>query len=221
MRKRIISLFAVLILLYSVCITAFAHDVPDITRKGSIQITMRHGQELLPGGSITLFRVGEVCENNGDFGFSLTGDFKNSQLSLEDIKTAVVAETFEKYANENDLRGSTKEIGQDGKVIFDDLELGLYLLVQYDAAEGYNCMNSFLISVPGLEDGQYVYDVDGSPKMSALEKKPVEVEQPDDSEAPRTGEFGHPFSALVSSGLSLLVVSGILFFRKQKKSYEA
>ena len=180
MRKRIISLFAVLILLYSGCITAFAHDVPDITRKGSIQITMRHGQDLLPGGSITLFRVGEVCENNGDFSFLLTGDFKSSGISLEDIKTAVTAETFEKYVNDNNLQGHTQKIGQDAKVIFDDLELGLYLLVQYDAAEGFNCMNSFLVSVPGLEEGQYIYDVDGSPKMSALEKKPVEVEKEDD-----------------------------------------
>ncbi|MGN1191149.1 MAG: hypothetical protein ACI4S0_00615 [Dorea sp.] len=58
-------------------------------------------------------------------------------------------------------------IGEEGNVIFENLPVGLYLLVQTEAAEEYNAVSSFLVSVP-LQDGDgWIYNVDGNIKTSA------------------------------------------------------
>ena len=64
--------------------------------------------------------------------------------------------------------GSAVEIiGEEGNVIFENLPVGLYLLVQTEAAEEYNAVSSFLVSVP-LQDGDgWIYNVDGNIKTTA------------------------------------------------------
>ena len=65
------------------------------------------------------------------------------------------------------LGRSVKIIGEEGNVIFENLPVGLYLLIQTEAAEGYNAVSPFLVSVP-LQDGAgWIYNVDGDIKTSA------------------------------------------------------
>ena len=63
------------------------------------------------------------------------------------------------------------EISDLGLAEFGDLEVGLYLVVQTTAAENYNVVNPFLVSVPIQENGKYVYDVDALPKVGTATKK--------------------------------------------------
>lgn len=75
------------------------------------------------------------------------------------------------------------EISDLGVAEFDDLEVGLYLVVQTTAAENYNVINPFLVSVPIQENGSYVYDVDALPKVGTAAKKTPE---PPTRPTPRT-----------------------------------
>ena len=54
---------------------------------------------------------------------------------------------------------------------FSNLKLGLYLLVQTRAASGYSKISPFLVTVPYLNSGVYIYEVDADTKME-LEKEP-------------------------------------------------
>ena len=53
---------------------AFAHDVPDMTRTGSVSATLTYDDEAVPGGSVTLYRVGDVVQDDGDYLFAKTKD---------------------------------------------------------------------------------------------------------------------------------------------------
>ena len=68
--------------------------------------------------------------------------------------------------------------------------MGLYLVVQTTAAENYNVINPFLVSVPIQENGKYVYDVDALPKVGTATKKtpdtPDEPDTPDTPDEPDT-----------------------------------
>ena len=166
MRKHIALLLATIMLC---CVSAFAHNVPDLNREGSIRVTMRCEGKSVPGGTLTLYRVGDVQEEDGNFSFRLSEDFAGSEASLERLNAAL-AEALMTYARNEDPEGTTADIDREGRVEFPGLKAGLYLLVQEEAASGYFRADPFLVSIPMTEDGKYVYDVDASPKVEVVEK---------------------------------------------------
>ena len=63
-------------------VRAQAHDVPDLSRKGSVTVTVRMGETPVAGGSLTLYRVGDIAEDDGNYSFALTEAFAASGASL-------------------------------------------------------------------------------------------------------------------------------------------
>ena len=90
----------------------------------------------------------------------------------------------------DNAEGTVREVDANGNVNFDDLELGLYLVVQTKASKGYKPVNSFLVSLPMAEDGEWNYEVDASPKVGAYtpepETPPFPPDKPDKPDKPDT-----------------------------------
>lgn len=220
--KRLKTLFTVLLLICSVGMPVLAHEVPDQTRKGSIEITMHTDETTVGGGTLTLYRVGDVNESDGNYAFVLTEDFEESGESLENIGSAELANHLAAYAEEKTLEGLTQAIDDNGNVSFTELELGLYLLVQEEAAEGYNKLNPFVVSVPQMKEGAYVYEVDASPKVELTPAPtpplndpdepdvPEEPDEPDEPKLPQTGQLNWPIPVLTVAGLTLLALGWLL-----------
>lgn len=228
LRKNLSVLFIVIMLLCSISRTAFASETPDLSRQGSIHITMRQGDTVVPGGSMTLYLAGVIREAGGDYSFELTGDFAGCGLTLEDIQSAELAEALSEYAVSHKLTGETKTVGSDGEVFFDGLNPGLYLMVQEQAAEGYNQAEPFLVSIPMREADRYVYDVDASPKVEIKKASaPGESETPErpgepgngGPKLPQTGQLNWPVPVLTVAGLILFSIGWVLRFGK-KNRYE-
>lgn len=187
MKRRLHALLFALILICSVRMTVCAHSVPDLSQTGSVTVMMRDGGSIVAGGTLTLYRAGSITEDNGSYGFVPTEEFAGCGLSLENVGNAQLAEKLAAYAADQKLAGTTADIAEDGRAFFDGLELGLYLLVQNTAADGYYAVTPFLVSVPMLDaegDG-YLYAVDASPKTE-MKEIPSEPENP--------GEPGNPDS---------------------------
>ena len=222
-RRRLFALLAAAVVISAMSISALAHDVPDTSRRGSIHVTMHTGETAVPGGSLTLYRVGEVRESDGNYDFVLTGDFSGSNVSLDDVQSAGLAQELAAFAAEHQLSGMTGEIGKDGTIAFADLQLGLYLLIQNEAADGYNKADPFLVSVPMLEEGVYIYNVDASPKVElekASEPDKPKPSRPTGSKLPQTGQLNWPVLVLAASGLTLFAIGWILRFGKRRDGYE-
>lgn len=181
---------------------AFAHDVPDMTRTGSVSATLTYDDEAVPGGSVTLYRVGDVVQDDGDYLFALSGVFAGSGVSVDDPQSADAARALADWALDHGVTGETRSVDASGKVVFSGLELGLYLMVQTDPASGYHAFDPFLVGVPLTEDGSYVYDIDASPKLE-LEKKPVTEEPPMEGDTPKTGEAASSAPLLAAGGVAV------------------
>ncbi len=218
MKKHIISILAALLLLRCLPVTVLAHAVPEETRKGSITVTMRIGDTVVSGGSLTLYRVGAVQEDDGNYSFVPTGDFMNCGESFTDGLSAELAKKLETYANKQKLAGTTKTIGSNGSVTFSDLEQGLYLLVQKRAASGYNKISPFLVTIPYLDEDTYVYDVTADAKME-LKKEPKPTpktpDKPKDKKLAQTGQLNWPVPVLTILGMTLFTTGWVLRFRKK------
>lgn len=225
MRRRILSALCCILLVSVLSITTLAAEIPDLDRKGTISITMTYQGEAVPGGSLTLYRVAEVhVENGADYSFRYTQEYADCQASLANIGSAETAQTLAEYTKKNKISGTEAQIDQNGHVIFQNLELGLYLLIQQNAADGFETVSPFLVSVPGVKEGQYIYDVDGSPKLE-LERTPTKPTEPPTepttpSKLPQTGQIRWPVPILAVCGLACFITGWFLYVSGKKRKDE-
>lgn len=227
--SSVLALAALLVLCLGACLhpsRAFAgHLVPDMDARGSITVSMLdpEAQEPVAGGTLTLFKVGTVHEDDGNFSFVLTEDFAASGESLASPEDADLAVRLAAYADDAKIGGATRSIASDGTVTFENVDLGLYLLVQNDAAKGYYPVSPFMVSVPVEQDGSYVYNVDATPKMELLARAPEEPGEPvrpaaPGGDMPQTGDL---FSPVLVAGIAVLgaacVVVAVRIMRRRKR----
>lgn len=192
-----------------------AVEVPDISRAGSIRITMRYMGETIPGGTMTIHRAGNIREDDGNYEFVPEGDFTGSGIEFGNTYTGELALKLAQYAADKGLSGRTLKIDESGRVVLDSLSPGLYLFMQSQAAEGYEKVNPFLVSIPQLVDGAYLYDVDASPKIGVIkEQTEPPSTKPADPTLPQTGQLNWPVAVMASFGLAFLTVGAAL--RKKK-----
>lgn len=162
-----------------------AVGTPDLSATGSISVTLACEGTAVPGGTLVLYRVGDLIGTGGEYGFVLTEEFENSGMSLMDPGSVTLAESLADYVSEKSMVGTEIAVGEDGTAKYANLTVGLYLVVQSLAAEGYETISPFLVSIPLYEDGTYIYDVDASPKVSGVQKtSPTEPENPTDPKKP-------------------------------------
>lgn len=222
MRKCLRSLLALLLLL-ELPLSAAAHPVPDAQKDGqcSITVTMTHQGKALKGGTLALYKVGDVAEEDGNYSFvpveAIRGDF----AQFGDIQSPELAGKL--YKLESKLAPVTalpQKVGEDGKVTFSSLPFGLYLAVQKAAPAGYGKTEPFLVSLPYLYEGEYQYDVVSQPKTGLEREVPTEPTSPTTKptspgggKLPQTGQLWWPVPVLTCGGLGCIVV-GLLRRRR-------
>lgn len=194
--KHTAALLALLCLLAIAALPAFATsasikltDAWGNPATGSIRVQLYDtvNQKPLRGGQLTVYRVAEVQRNNGDLSFVYCGDFDGCSIELGDLTDSTLARQLEGYLSPA-AEGTVQAVDSEGCAAFSQLELGLYLVVQTKASAGYQPVNSFLVSLPMAENGQWLYDVDASPKVGACtpepETPPVPPETPETPNSP-------------------------------------
>lgn len=221
MKKRMISFLIVLLLLVCLPIAAFAHEVPDLNEKGFIEITMTKGNETVSGGELVCTRVGYIDEEDGNYFFRRLDGEQVVDIASQDVAQEMV-EFLKDYQKIYSIKTEEKAIGKDGKVKFNDLETGLYLIMQENPPEGYYAISSFLVGIPNNEDGHYVYDIaihsKTEPEREPEPTKPT-PSKPTDLKLPQTGQLIWPILVLTAAGLLLVVVGFVL--RRGKNNHEA
>lgn len=227
MRKRVCSLMLLLVLLSVIPMTASAHDVPDFDRLGTISFAMKYNGSPVPGGSLTLFRVADVVSDNGDMIFDYTADFDSCSIPVTELDSAALPSELAEIAEDVKLTGTTQNLNAQGKTKFEKLQIGLYLVVQKEPAPGYTAIKPFLVSLPQMEKGRYVYDVDTAPKnIPEPEIAPTETTAPTeppktDDKLPQTGQTNWPVPVMAAAGMLLLAAGICLRYTEKRKQDEA
>lgn len=176
--KRVVPFVLALLVVLSLPLTAAADASFDLTRTGTIRVTLKdvYFPDSSVDATLELHRVGSAIIVNGALTYALTADFAGSGVSLADPNASGLAQQLANYALENSIVGQSGTANAAGTVTFSDLPAGLYLVMQREATEGYLPVSPFLVSLPmySAESG-WLYTIDASPKLQRPSKDPVSL----------------------------------------------
>lgn len=219
--KRITAAALALAMVIMLALPVMAFDTIDFSKTGELSVTFKDNSTGKPvsGGSLTLYKVADAVHDpyTGYLFDASKTDFAKAggDYSSSKTLTSALAAKLAKYAEDNKISGKTLNVGKDGKASADKLKLGLYLVVQKKAADGYSSITPFLVTIPQMDDkGNYVYKVDASPKTSVKAnptKKPTPTKKATITPTPRkrlpqTGQLWWPVFVLGAAGLTCIII---------------
>ena len=176
MHRKIITLFVVLLLILSCSLTVFAQDF-DPQKNGSISITLTEQYDKKPiiGEELSVYYVATVGVNaNGNLSYVYTDSFENSGIDIDDPSLAAKLDTFVSKHNVSSIKVTTNK---NGTAVCEDLALGLYFIRQTGEVEGFAPCTPFLVTVPNEKNGEYVYEVNASPKTEVVKLTSITIKR--------------------------------------------
>ena len=200
MRKHVISGLLALLFLLALPLSAAAHAVPDESRNGhcSITVSMTYKGKAVRGGTLALYKVGDVAEDDGNYSFVPVEEIQADIPEFGDIESP-------------DLAGRLAALEEKLTPVTSDP------VVQKTAAPGYGKTAPFLVSVPYLYADEYQYDVTSQPKTD-LEREVKPTAPPSSGggkKLPQTGQLWWPVPVLACAGLGCIAVG--LFRRREAR----
>lgn len=215
--KKMAAAVLALALAVMMALPVLALDTIDFGRKGKISVTIRNRATDKPvgGGSLTIYKVADaVADDRGGCVFDASRtDFKSAgeDYLKEEKLDAAMAARLAGFARDHGISGKNLTVDAKGTAAAADLDLGLYLVTQKEAADGYSRIDPFIVSVPQRgPNGSYIYEVDATPKpgtkivLSPTRKSTAAPTYP--SRLPQTGQLWSPVFILALAGMACLLI---------------
>ncbi len=196
MKKRVFPIVLVILLLLTVFLPAEAFAEEE---HGSIAITFQHENQAIEQAPFYLYHVANW---DGDE-YVLTEEFAKYSVVLPDTDDddawSAAAATLSAYTRWDHVRTQLGSLtDKSGRVEFDGLDIGLYLVIGYAVTEGDTIYipQPMLVSVPYTDvDGEIYYDVYTEPKYEyrsisgeKLERRVLKIWEDSDNETQRPNE---------------------------------
>ncbi len=178
--KRIgATLLAVVMGIGCISAAAFARESIETDRATSLSIYFGADGIGFSAVNFSIYRVANTSENGA---FTLTGDFADYSVNLEDLDSSgwrALAQTLAVYTARDELKPlRTQRTGQGGRVSFAGLAVGLYLVIgeEYADANAIYTPEPMLVSLPEwTEEGDWNYGIEATCKFDRRDKTPGRV----------------------------------------------
>lgn len=151
----------------------------DFNKLGTISLTLKENIEEKPitGANITIYQVATATTKDYNLSYIFNDNIKNCNLDLSDISDNNLANKIDKCIDSLELETITKTTNEEGIAIFNNLELGLYLVKQTNNVYGYSNIDPFLVAIPTLENNMWIYDIKATPKTDVIRLNDIIVEK--------------------------------------------
>lgn len=143
----------------------------DFSKKGSIAITLKESESKAPisGVEITIYKVASMDIKDNNLIFNYSSGFENCNVSLDNLNNENLASSLEKCMVASSALKFTETTSTNGTVSFNNLDLGIYQVIQTKEKEGYSKIASFLVMIPENINNKWTYDIIAEPKTSIFE----------------------------------------------------
>lgn len=172
--KLIGKLYIVLMIVVSILcanVNVYA-DTFDMSHKGSITMTLRTtGDNVsVKGAKFAIYKAADCGVYNDVLQHFWTSEFEAAGLDISLVDKEATASSAASFAKNSGLARDIVTTDSNGKFVKDDLEVGLYLVVQINTVSGFTVASPFFIAVGTLDGEDVTYDSDASPKVSVKKK---------------------------------------------------
>lgn len=161
------------IIISIVCFTLFSFGTSAVSleERGSITLTAldKDTREPVSDAAFRIYKIAIAYEKDGNISYIYTDDFKNCGMDMGNFSDAYLPVHLMVHATVNAVAFDEKTSDSSGKVSFDNLQCGAYLVVPYEIKEGYLNPSPFIVTVPMMDEAQnkWLYKIDASPKIEA------------------------------------------------------
>ena len=176
MYRKIMILFAVVLIISTFSFTAFAEDF-EPQKNGSIFVTLteQHNNEPIVGVEFSVYYVAKVNLNsNGNLSYVYTEDFRDAEI---DMKDPSFLNKLDAFAASQDIYSLKMITDESGTATCKDIELGLYLIRQTGVEEGFARCKPFMVTVPTKNIDGFTYDVNASPKTEVAKLVSITIKK--------------------------------------------
>lgn len=172
--KKIFMFIALLLL----SVNVFAKNTIDFNNdKGTINMTLSTNDitnGVVSGAEIEIIKVAEAYENKSNLYFRYTEDFKSISRDITKLNSnnmdSYTSDIKSLVDNTDSITGIKNNTDNNGKVTFNKVDLGIYYVRQTNDVEGYRRITEFLISIPTIENNDWILDIDCTPKVEVDRK---------------------------------------------------
>ena len=189
MLKKIRNSFflGILLLFVSTC-NVFA--AIDLTHASSMSLNYQYDEKLIENAVVSIYKIADI-DTIGNY--SYIGPFTSRTENLNDLSAsatgALARELSDTVTKDQIAYDYQKNTSETGHVRFDNLTPGIYLVLTEDVIEDGEKYQAipFLVSIPQIEDGNYIYDIPVDVKIEA-----VAVPTPSPSPSPTSSPTSSP-----------------------------
>lgn len=175
-RIKCFLIFVLGIMIVKPVLADTSDNIVDFSKKGSISITLGEDEENIKvsGADVTIYKIADAYSKDSNLAFNYHESLKDYEFELNGGN--ISEEVLEIIAN-NEIINFSATTNELGTVIFTDLDLGLYLVIQTNRVEGYSKIDPFLVFIPEIIDNIWVYDVNAEPKVDIIRLFDLSVEK--------------------------------------------
>ena len=176
MSRKFIVFCLTLLLVLTCSYTVFAEEYnPNLTGSISVTLTDKKQSEAIVGAELSLYYVATVImDENGNLIYDYTNDFKQLDCAIDDAELATKLDSF---VSQHSIPSVKTTTNINGTAMCAELPLGLYFIKQTGAVEGFAPCTPFLVTVPNEKDGEYLYDVNASPKTEVTRLTSITIKK--------------------------------------------
>lgn len=170
--KSIIVLFT---FLFVGNLTVSANTI-DFSKKGNIEISVLDSEDStgIENVEVSIYKIAAADKENNNLVYKNLDELNACAIDLSTITETNITESLISCVKEN-TSSITKNTNSDGIATFDNLELGLYLIIQSNKVVGYSSFDPFLIALPQINNNKWVYDVKAMPKTDVYKVTDITV----------------------------------------------
>ena len=148
----------------------------DFNRKGSItfELTEQEHNEKIADANIEIVKIADArVDLNSNLYYEYVSSLTGCNVDIKDV-TKIDVNELASCINDNTQRLSSIS-DNNGKVSFNNLDLGLYLIRQTNKLNKYTSIDSYLVTLPTIENNDWIYDIYSIPKTEIQKKMDITI----------------------------------------------
>lgn len=148
----------------------------DFNRKGSItfELIEQEHNEKIADANIEIVKIADArVDLNSNLYYEYVSSLTKCNVDIKDV-TKIDVNELASCINDNTQRLSSIS-DNNGKVSFNNLDLGLYLIRQTNKLNKYTSIDSYLVTLPTIENNDWIYDIYSIPKTEIQKKMNITI----------------------------------------------